>query len=147
MALSATQRSLLKKEWNSNQSFPTIRKLLKMFVGEGVETNGLCEAFRPHLWFSWLCDGKLSWITLLLLDSSTGFSSSGCLCLMLLSPWLDPFSLLIFFLRKWTSFWTKSTSSLRVPLEFSPKGPPSSWAISFGSSLLGSHTQLCPWTQ
>lgn len=147
MALSTTQLSLLKKEWNSNRSFSTVRKLLKMFVGEGVETNGLCEVFRHHLRFSWLCDGKLSWITPLLLDSSAGSSSSDCLRLMLLSPWLDPFSLLIFFLRKWTFFWTKSTSSLRVPLEFSPQGPPSSWAISFGSSLLGSDTQLCPSTQ
>ena len=59
------------------------------------------------------------------------------------------FSLVTFFPRKWTSFWTfpkdsTSTSRLRGPVEFSSKGPPAYWALSFRSSLLGSETQLCP---
>ena len=59
-ALSTTWLSLLKKEWNSNQSFSTIRKAAKkVYWGRGVETNGLSEVFPHHLWFSWLCDGKL----------------------------------------------------------------------------------------
>ena len=62
---------------------------------------------------------------------------------------LTSFSLVAFFPRKWTSFWTfpkdsKSTSSLRGLVEFSSKGPPAYWAFSFRSSLLGSETQLCP---
>lgn len=86
--------------------FPPLGKLLNMFGGEGVETNGLSEVFPHHLWFPWLHDRKLSWITLLLLDSATDSSSSGCLCLMPLSPWRDPFFSLTFFPRKWTFFWT-----------------------------------------
>ena len=58
--LSLPYGCLLKNEWNSNQSFSTIRKAAKnVHWGRGVERNGLSEVFPHHLWFSWLCDGKL----------------------------------------------------------------------------------------
>lgn len=120
--------------------FPPLGNLLKMSGGEGVEANGLSEVFPHHLWFPWLHDRKVSWITLLLLDSSAASSSSSCLCRMLLSPWLDPFFSWTFFPRKWTSFLTFR----RVQICLQPQGLswvrsprlPPCWASLFGIPLL-----------
>lgn len=88
-----TLLSLLKKEWNSNQSFSTIRKAAKSVWWGGSWNERLKWGFSIPFVVSLAHDRKLFWISLLLLDSSTSSSSSGYLDLMLLNPGLDSFFL------------------------------------------------------